>query len=424
MVFYGYIVTAAAFGVSLIGWGSYQTFGVFFKPMLTEFGWTRAEMSLAYSLALIVLGILGIIMGWLTDSLGPRIVVIVFGSFLGISYLLMSQINTLWQFQLYYGLVGAIGLSALTIPTMATVARWFVRKRGLMIGIAQAGSGIGGLIFAPFAGWLILSYGWRSAYTIFGVIIIVGIIVSGAFLRRDPKDAAQSPYGANEVVAPQRKKQSPSLPSIGLSLRQAIRTSRFWMVAVLFACFGFTRSTFIAHIAPHVQDLGFLLSDAANVLAALSLSSIIGRIIMGRVADIIGNGPTLVISFTATAMILLWGLVAENLWGLYLFALVFGFAWGAQAVLRFAITSESFGSVSLGLLMGTLVLAENGAAAFGSYFGGYIFDVFGNYNLVFWIGIGVAILGVILSWLLKRRPSEGATGESVWPSNGADTHMP
>ena len=381
-------------------------------------------MSLAYSLSLIILGILGVIMGWLTDRLGPRIVVIVFGSFLGISYLLMSQINTLWQFQLYYGLVGAIGLSTLTIPTMATIARWFVRKRGLMIGIAQTGTGIGGLIFAPFAGWLILSYGWRSAYTILGVITIAGIIVSGAFLRRASRDAAQSSYGANELITPQGKKQSPNLPSIGLSLRQAIRTSRFWMVAGLFSCFGFTRSTFMAHIAPHVQDLGFLLPDAANVLAVLSVSSIIGRIIMGHVADIIGNRLTLMIGYTSTAVILLWGLVAEDLWGLYLFALVFGFAWGAEAVLRFAITSETFGSVSLGLLMGTLVLAENGAAALGSYFGGYIFDVFGNYNLVFWIGIGVAILGVILSWLLKRLPSEGATGESVRPSNGADTHMP
>ena len=124
--FYGYAVVAAGFGIWLIGWGTYYTFGVFFKPVLTEFGWTRAETALGYSLALIVQAALGIAMGWLTDKLGPKIVVTVFGSFLGICYLLMSQVNAIWQFQINYALVGAVGASVFTVPIMATLARWFV----------------------------------------------------------------------------------------------------------------------------------------------------------------------------------------------------------------------------------------------------------------------------------------------------------
>ncbi len=408
--FYGYVVVAAVFGIWLIGWGTHQTFGVFFKPVLTEFGWTRAEMALAYSLAQIMHGALAITTGWLTDRLGPRIVVMVFGSFLGISYLLMSQVSTIWQFRLYYGLVGAIGLSAFTIPVMATIARWFVKKRGLMTGIAQAGAGIGGLIFVPLAGWLILTYGWRSSYIILGIITLTGIIISGSFLRRDPRDIGQLPDGVSEAIAPEVKKQSPSLQAAGLSLRKATRTSLFWIIAGLGFSFGFCRSTVLAHIAAHVQDLGFSLAEGANVLAALTVSSIIGRIGMGRVADVIGNRPTFVISCAATTIVLIWVLVAEDLWGLYLFALVFGFGWGAQAVLRFAVTSEAFGPVSLGLIMGVLFLVEAGGAAFGAYFAGYIFDVSGSYDPAFRMSIAISSMGIILAWLL--RPAIRQRGKS------------
>ena len=404
--FYGYAVVAAGFGIWLIGWGTYYTFGVFFKPVLTEFGWTRAETALGYSLALIVQAVLGIAMGWLTDKLGPKIVVTVFGSFLGICYLLMSQVNAIWQFQINYALVGAVGASVFTVPIMATLARWFVKRRGLMIGIAQAGFGVGGLIFAPFVGWLIASYDWRYAYIMLGIITLAGIIGSGLFLRRDPGDVGQLPDGVSGVVALGVKGQSPSVGAPALSLREVLGTSQFRIIAGLFFSFGFCRATFLAHIAAHVQDVGFSLADGANVLAVLAGASIIGRIGMGRVADRIGNKPTLVISSAATTAILIWGLVAEDLWGLYLFALVFGFGWGAQAVLRFAVTSEAFGLGSLGLIMGVLGLAEAGAATFGSYFAGYIFDAVGSYQPAFWATIAASIAGFILAWLLKPELKE------------------
>ena len=398
--FYGYVVAAAGFSIWLIGWGIHTTFGVFFKPMLTEFGWTRAETVLAYSLLFIVQAVLGIVVGWLSDKIGPRIVVTVFGSFLGICYLLMSQVNAVWQFQLNYALAGGIGLSALVVPIMATMARWFVRRRGIMTGIVQTGLGIGGLIFAPLAGWLILTSGWRSSYIILGIIVLVGIITSGLFLRRAPEEIGQLPDGATEVISSERDRQSSNLQA-GLSVRGAMRTSQFWMIAGLYFSFGFCRSTFLAHIAAHVQDLGFSLTDGANVLAVLTGASIIGRISMGRVADMIDNGPAFMVSYAAMTLILIWGLITEGLWGLFLFALVFGFSWGAQAVLRFAITSEAFGLVSLGAIMGVLTFAEASASGFGSYFAGYLFDVLHSYQPAFFMGIAFSIIGILLAWRLK-----------------------
>ena len=400
--FYGYIVAGAGFGIWLIGWGTYTPcFSVFFKPLLAEFGWSRAETSLAYSLSFLVQAGLAIVMGWLTDRLGPRIVMTVLGSFLGVCYLLMSQVSALWQFQINYALVGGIGVSTLTIPVMVTVSRWFIKKRGLMIGIVQAGNGVGGFFFPPFAGWLILVYGWRSAYVMLGIIALAGIIIAGLFLKRDPRDIGQLPDGENTFMTVEEKRPHPGLQEVGISLREAIHTRQFWMIAGIYCSFGFCRSTFLAHIPAHVQDLGFSLANGANVLAVITGSSMFSRISMGRVADRIGNRKAFMISFAATTISLLWGLAANDLWKLYLFAFGFCVGWGNQAVLRFSLTSEVFGMASLGFVMGILGVAESGAATFGSYFAGHIFDVFGSYQPVFWVGIGVSVMGILLAWLLK-----------------------
>ncbi|MFC1903079.1 MFS transporter [Chloroflexota bacterium] len=397
------MVAGAGFFIWLLGWGTYTpTFGVFVTPLQSEFGWSRADIALAISFSMIVQAPLATIAGWLTDKLGPRLVVMTFGSFYGICYLLLSRVNTIWQFQASYAVLAAIGISAINIPVMATIARWFVQRRGLMMGITQSGMGIGGLIFAPFAAWLIVGYGWRSTYIILGIITLAGILLSGLLLKRDPGELGLPADGEGHALAPEGKNQAQKTETSPMSIKKAARTRQFWIVAGLFFSFGFCRSTFNIHIAPHVQDLGFTLAQGAAVLAVLNGSSIVGRVGMGRIADIVGNRTTFMISYAITAMILIWGLVATDLWALYLFGIVFGIGWGAQAVLRFSVTSEVFGGRSLGLLMGIFGLAEAVAATFGSYFAGYVFDSLGSYQLAFWIGIVLAIAGIVLAWSLKR----------------------
>ena len=400
--FYGYAVTAAGFAIWFVGWGTFvPAFGVFMKPLLADFNWSRADAALAYSLSTLVRACLSIAIGWLTDKTGPRRVMTIFGSFLGISYLLLSRVNGLWQFQLAYGLIGGIGASTLTVPVMATISRWFVKKRGLMIGIVQAGMGVGGFIFPPFVGWLILSYGWRLSYVVLGLITLMVMVAGGLFLRRDPRDMGLLPDGEQVTTrstggpspVPQKEARRP--------LWEIMKTGQFWIIAGIYASFGFCRSGFTVHIAAHVQDLGFSLIDGANILAVITGTSIFGRVGMGRVADKIGNRTVFMISFGVTALSLFLGLVARDLWVLYVFAFFFGFGWGNQAVLRFALTSEVFGVASLGLMMGIFAVAESVAATFAAYFAGYIFDVLGNYNLVFMAGIGLSVIGIGLAAMLK-----------------------
>ena len=398
----GFAITAAGFSIWFIGWGTFTPcFSVFLKPLLTEFNWSRADASVAYALAFLVQALSALFMGWLTDRFGPRFVVMSFGSLLGLCYILMTWVDALWQFQLNFGLLAGIGSSTITVPVMATLSRWFDRKRNLMIGIVQAGMGVGGMIFPPLAGWLIIRYGWRMAYFVLGVTTLAGMVIAGSFLKRDPGEAGQAPGGVASPEKPQHVKSDRAGNDGGFTLARAFRTREFWIIAGLFLTFGFCRSAFTAHITAHVQDLGFTLADGANILAVIVGASMFGRVGMGRLADMIGNKPSFVFSFALTTVSLIIGLAAKDLWLLYVFAFLFGAAWGNQAVLRFSLPSEVFGVASLGVVLGALGMAESGAATLGSFYAGHIFDVFGTYSPVFWIGIGASIAGTLLAAMLK-----------------------
>ncbi len=136
--FYGYIVAITAFFIMVLIWGTYYSFGIFFKPVSTEFGWTRAMTSGAFSLSMIMYGLLGIVMGGLNDRLGPRLVMTFCGFFLGLGYLLMSQTNTIWQLYLFYGGIIGIGMGGSWVPLTSTIARWFVKRRSMVTGIVAS----------------------------------------------------------------------------------------------------------------------------------------------------------------------------------------------------------------------------------------------------------------------------------------------
>ena len=404
--FYGYVVVLAGFVIWLVAWGAYMTFGVFFKPLLGEFGWSRAMLSGAQTLSQIVIGTTGIVTGWLTDRLGPRLLVIAGGLFLGLGFWSISHISALWQFYLVFGVVISIGMGTTVIPIMSTVARWFVERRGLMTGIVHTGAGLGGVIMPPLAGWLILNYGWRHSYIVLGIIVLIPIILAAQFLRRDPGQIGQLPYGEGKV-----RVDATSLTAKGFSLREAIHFQQLWMLWIVFFCIGFVRSTILVHIAPYATDLGFSLMVGATVVSVISGTSVLGRVVFGRLGDIIGNRLTLIISFSLVALILFWVVVAKQLWMLYLFAAIFGLSWGSLAVLRFSVTSEFFGLGSLGLILGIVEFGASVGGASGPFLSGWIFDVTHSYFSAFLITGGVAITGLLLSWLLRPISNDRAEVE-------------
>ncbi len=405
-VFYGYIVVAAALLIVIIAHGAQYTFGIFFKPILTEFGWTRGATSGAFSLYLVLWGFLSIFVGKLNDSFGPRIIMIVCGFFLGLGYLLMSQISVIWQLYLFYGLIIAIGMSGAWVPLISTIPRWFVKRRGMMTGIVTSGSGIGTILLSLVASRLIPDHGWRLSYIIVGSGVLVLLMLAAQFLRRDPHQTGQLPYGVNEV-----EEESLNLPPGGFSLQEAIHTSQFWMVCAVFFSFGFNLYTIMVHIVPHAIELGISPIIAASIIAIIGGVNAAGRIIIGSAGDRIGNKRCLIISFILIAVALVWVMAAKEVWMFYLFAVVFGFGYGGLAALMSPVPAELFGLRSLGVIVGVTMFSFTVGGAIGPVLAGSIFDITGSYQLAFLISTGVSIIGLILSLLLKPISRQGGVND-------------
>ena len=199
-LFYGYILVATAFVIQILVWGIYNSYGVFFNPLLDDFGWPRATISGAASLSQIALGFGDIILGNLNDRFGPRLIMTGCGIFFGIGIFMMSGVNTVWHLYLIYGLIVGVGLSGADVILLSTMARWFEKKRGMMSGIIKVGTGVGMIIMPILITWLLKGHGWRSTFTILAVIILGTVIFSAQFLARDP--AAKDQYIDNKGNTP------------------------------------------------------------------------------------------------------------------------------------------------------------------------------------------------------------------------------
>jgi len=395
--FYGYVVVLAAFFIVLLMFGTLYTFGVFFKPVSTEFDWTSAATSGAFALYMILHGALYIVTGRLNDRFGPRMVMTACGLFLGLGYLLMSQISAIWQLYLFYGVIIGIGMSGGFVPLVSTVSRWFVKRRGLMTGIVLAGIGMGTVIMPPVASWLISTYGWRTSYMMIGIIALVFIVLAAQFLRRDPGQMGQLPYGENGLP-----EKGLDLQARGFSVQEAIHTRQFWIVCATGFCSLFCIQAVMVHIVPHATELGISATIAANILAVIGGLSIAGRIIIGSVGDRIGNKPAVIFSLILLSVALLWLQLAKEVWMLYLFAAIFGFAYGGWVALISPIVAELFGLSSHGITLGIIAFGFTIGGAIGPVLAGSIFDITSSYYLAFLVCATMSVIGVILALLLTQ----------------------
>jgi MFS family permease len=376
--------------------GSGVTFGIFFKPIQNEFGWSRTQVSGASSLGSLLGGIFGILSGRLIDRFGPKIVIACSAIILGSGYLLMSQMQAVWQFYFIYGVIIAIGSCSGDISTLSTTARWFVGRRGIMSGIVKTGTGLGMLIMPLVANYLISRYNWRISYTIIGVLCMVGILLLSQLFRRDPGHYGLQPYGMNETET-----DSSKLIERGLSLQTAIATRQFWMFSTIIFLFDYCAGSILTHIAPHTLDLGLSSTIAASMISVLGAASIMGRLTFGTTGDRIGNRRALVICFFIFASALCWLQFAKEPWMLYLFTGIYGFAHGGFFALTSPLVAELFGTKSLGVIFGIILFFGAIGGAMGPTVSGFIFDKTSSYNIAFLILAIVSIAGFILSTLLR-----------------------
>lgn len=395
--FYGYNVVAAGFITQGVCIGAMFTYGVFFKELEAAFGWSRAMVSGASSLAFLIMGVAGMIAGSLNDRIGPRIILTASGTIMGLGYLFMSRMTEPWQLYLLYGLLVGIGFSTHDVITLSTVARWFQRRRGMMSGLVKVGTGAGQLLVPLIAVGLIAQVGWRHAYQLMGVFCLAGLVAAAQVMRRDPRDLGLNPDG-NDSCAPDN---CVSVNGRSLTLAGAVRTMPFWNLCVAeFAIFCCLLTT-VVHIVPHARDLGLEPAVAAAVLSTIGGVSMLGRIVMGTVNDRIGGKRSLIIAFSILIVSLIWLQLTGNAWMLFVFAVAYGFAHGALFTVVSPTVAEFFGTDSHGMIFGVLLFCGTLGGSVGPLLAGYMFDQTGTYRTAFIMLTIMALAGVILITMMK-----------------------
>lgn len=389
--FYGYNIVATSFLIQAVCIGAMFTYGVFFKEFQLEFGWPRALISGASSMAFFVMGAGAIIAGTLNDRIGPRIILTVSGIFTGLGYLLLSQMNMPWQLYLLYGLFVGIGFSTHDVITLSTIARWFVKYRGMMSGIVKVGTGVGQFSVPLIASVLISAFGWRNAYLIIGGIVLVVLVALAQFMKRDPRIIGLLPDGERQDT------DGNAYPARdnGLSLRAAVRNWQFLGICLSeFAAFTCI-FTVLVHIVPHAMDLGLEPAMAASVLSTIGGVSILGRLVMGAVNDKIGGRPSLMACFIILIGSLILLLFTTDPWMLFLFALIYGFAHGGIFTVMSPMIAEFFGMRSHGQLFGAVLFIGTLGATIGPMLAGHIFDITGEYRMAFTALAACAAVGIL-----------------------------
>ena len=397
-IFYGWIVVAAALGVVSTLVGIRFSFGVFFKALEAEFDMTRTATSSIYSVAMLLYVGFTIVIGWALDRYGPRWVVSLMGLFTGIGLLITSQATSLWQIYLSYSLLMAIGTSAAMPAMVAVVSRWFDRKRGFALGIATSGAGLGTLVVAPSAAYLISNLGWRMSFTVLGLIIGVVVVSLAMFLKRDPGEIGARPDGA--VLVEGRAKiitGEGNSYSSGLSMPEVLRTRSFWLMWMVMLLFGVYINLIMTHVVPYATDVGITVIEASTILSVASGVHIAFRFLIGRASDTINRKIPGMVGAILGGGILIWLIGSHSLWMFYLFAVIFGLAWAGVGITLVTLPGDCFGRRSIGVIMGSLEAGFSVGSAIGATLGGLVFDATNSYTTAFIIG---AIVMLIMSLLV------------------------
>jgi len=392
---YAWLLVIVASLLMGMGAGALISISTFLKPISADFGWLRGETSFAYMAGAIAMGIGGIVMGYLSDRYSTRPVVMVGILCLGGSLLLLATQSALWQFYLYYCILGGFGSATLDAPLLANAGNWFNRNKGLALGLALAGRALG-QGFVPFAaGLLIASHGWRNAYAVLGIVCVVGMLPL-TLLIRNPPGLKQAKEASRRASAAQQEADYPVPPKLIVA----------WLSsAALFCCT--CMGTAMVHVVALAEDAGITAQKAAGVILAIYVSGFFGRIAFGRFSDYIGGIRSYwIASFGQTALIF-WFTQMHSLAGFYVHAVVFGF-FMAGVMTGLIVSVRELTPIHMrGTANGLVFLIAWIGMGLGGYQAGFFFDLSGAYVIPYAIAvamgaINMAVVGALYFFIRHR----------------------
>jgi MFS family permease len=406
-LFYGWYIVASAFVILFFNAGARFSFGVMFKPMIAEFGWSRGSISLVFFLNMALYAFSLIVAGRLYDRYGPKWVICISTVLLSTGFMLIAVINSLWQFFTFYGVVAALGLGGPSVSLMAAItSKWFARLRGLAISIALTGSSAGQFALVPLITIVTLRHGWRVSYFSIGlVMLVVNIILAVLVMRGDPHVLGQRPFGHRRKKGDGGAKHGAADTGLrDLGLRDAMHTRSFWLFSIVMFVCGSGDFLVATHLIPLVTDYGISPIIAGNMLAWFGLMSLAGLLVAGPLSDLIGNKIPIALTFLLRFFLFLLILRYQTLDSFYCFALTFGFTLLITAPLTATLMGRLYGFSHVGLITGFITTVHHVGGGFWTYMGGVIFDQTGSYHMAFVLSAIMALVAFFSSiFIVEKR---------------------
>ena len=401
-----------------VGLGA-QTFGFFFKPMLAELGWSRVVMTGALLSRDLVRAGISPAFGYLVDRYGPRLLMAGSAIVLGISLLLLSQTREIWQFVLFYGVIGAFSIPGLGYDVVSpTIAKWFIRQRGKATGIATAGLNVGAVALTPLILFLIQTFGWRTAWFCLGFVpMLVLAPPSLLWLRRQPEDLGLLPDGDAPITPSAGDATAPNLAGLDAAPEtapapddevswtptQALRSPSFWLLTAYEVLAGMSIGALIIHRIPYATDLGFTAVQAGVSFGIYGVCAFAAKLVWGLLADRYSIHLLAAIALVSSAASIFAGVGATSVWQLYAtFGMLYGLTGGALVVIGPLLWAAHFGRRHIGTIKGIMSPFYLIASIGGPMFAAIVFDYFGSYDAAFRMFAAYFLASAVLVGLAGR----------------------
>jgi cyanate permease len=397
-IFYGWWIVLVTSIMTGIGFGFYSYgFGAIFKQLSQELGINRAMTSLAAGIGRLESGVEGPLTGWLVDKFGPKWVIFAGISMTAIGLILMSNIHSIWLYYFAWGVLIAGGINlGITIPIDKLLTTWFLKKRGLALGIKMAFLSLSGVMVIPVVTWLTQSYGWRTTCLIWGAVMSLCLLLVVFFIKpKGPQHYGILPDGAkvrhNDLtnhmdLAKQGKDYAASVQEQDFTVREAIKTSAFWLILIASMGQSMAQNAIIIHTIPFLTDRGISATTAGFMMSLLVFFTAPARFISGIMADRVGKRA---LSFLLAGFYFLQCLgitiflLRPSTITIYTFLVLFGFGSGAPGTLGILMRGRFFGPKAFGSItgIGSVITAPVGLIA--PIYAGWIFDTTGSYLTAF-----------------------------------------
>ena len=414
-IFYGWWMVGAAIILNIFAGGTF-VYGitVFFNPIRNTFGWSAAVTAIAFTLQRFESGVFEVVAGYLVDKVGPRKLMLCGWIVVGLGFLMMSRVDSLWAF---YGsfLIIAMGMSfAVFIVIFTTIANWFDKKRSRALTLVVTGFGVSGTL-VPLVALAVGELGWRETLVIVGIAAwVIGIPLS-SLMRHKPSQYGYLPDGdsIDTVDEPasvpdfqstsETAEQNTGSSTTGFTAKAALRTRAFWLLASA-SLFQFTgASAIMVHIVPYLESVGILRTLAATIVTGVTICSLIGRLGFGFIGDFANKRHLIAIGITLqTVGIFIFSFIdMDRMWLIIPFLLTYAPGFGATIPLRPALQADYFGTANFGTIMGLMMLASMAGGLASPIVAGWIFDVTGSYHLAWQLFALISIPAIPIILLAK-----------------------